>query len=621
MKRKKNVTKIIFSVFLCLLVFYGKSQDKVVPTYDVELEGYINDRLVNSINNRILAQDVDRLVNVFDPKNRLETDMWQSEFWGKWFTSAVLAYKFKPSEQLFQTLEKAVYGLINNQTADGYIGNYKQESRLKQWDIWGTKYCLLGLLSFYELRKDPKVLRAAEKLANNLMDELKKSDNIIVTKGNYRGMAASSVLEPICQLYKNTKNDKYLKFAHSIVDQWSLNNGPQLIEKSAVDVAKRFDKPKVWYSWEQGQKAYEMMSCYEGLLELYRLTADDKFKQAVEATWENIQNTEINIAGSGASTEMWFGGKQLQNNPIHHFQEVCVTVTWIKLSLQLFRLTGEAKYAEAAEKSYYNALLGSLNLQGDKWAKYTPLNGQRLEGSEQCGMGLNCCEASGPRGLFLLPFYAVTKGNKSIQINYFIPGEYHVHVGKNLVTVKIETNYPKDGQVNIRIQGTKKQDLALEVRVPSWSRKNVLRVNNTPVLTGVSRDQYITAKETIVPGDEIALQVEMTGRMEEIGNDVKSYAIFRGPILLSRDQAFLKQVPMGIVLTPVLEKDNTIELTSMPTERGFWMEFTAKFIPESYAEQSAKPIEVTLCDYASAGNIKDHSLFQSWFPELLTKNK
>jgi DUF1680 family protein len=64
-------------------------------------------------------------------------------------------------------------------------------------------------------------------------------------------------------------------------------------------------------------------------------------------TWENIYNTEINIAGSGASTEMWFGGKAIQNLPVNHYQETCVTVTWLKLSQQLLRLTGNAKYADA----------------------------------------------------------------------------------------------------------------------------------------------------------------------------------------------------------------------------------------------------------------------------------
>ena len=42
-------------------------------------------------------------------------------------------------------LQASVTALIATQTADGYIGNYKNENRLDQWDIWGMKYCLLGI--------------------------------------------------------------------------------------------------------------------------------------------------------------------------------------------------------------------------------------------------------------------------------------------------------------------------------------------------------------------------------------------------------------------------------------------------------------------------------------------
>ena len=91
--------------------------------------------------------------------------------------------------------------------------------------------------------------------------------------------------------------------------QWETPDGPKLLSKANVDVSKRFPKPKSWYSWEQGQKAYEMMSCYEGLLKLYRITGKEEYKKAVEDTWESIRKNEINVAGSGASVEMWFGEK------------------------------------------------------------------------------------------------------------------------------------------------------------------------------------------------------------------------------------------------------------------------------------------------------------------------
>ncbi|MGV8095464.1 MAG: beta-L-arabinofuranosidase domain-containing protein [Mangrovibacterium sp.] len=354
-------------------------KDQLIPALSSKIGDHIGTKLDASYQNRILAQDVVRLVAAF--RSRTEASCWQSEFWGKWFTSAVLAYKYRPEPELKKILDQAVAGLIATQTPDGYIGNYADDKHLAAWDIWGRKYCMLGLVAYYDLTEDKQSLQAACKVADHLIKELKDRNVLIVKMGNHRGMAASSVLEPICQLYGRTGEKKYLDFAEEIVRQWETPDGPQLISKAGTDVSKRFPKPKgSWYGWEQGQKAYEMMSCYEGLLELYRLTGKKQYREAVERTWTNILETEINVAGSGSAMEAWFGGYELQALPIAHYQETCVTATWIKLSQQLLRLTGEARYADVIEQSFYNALLGAMNPDGSDWAKYTPLSGQRLEG-------------------------------------------------------------------------------------------------------------------------------------------------------------------------------------------------------------------------------------------------
>ena len=589
--------------------------DVLEATSEMHLTGYLGGKLEESIANRILAQDVERLIEPFKIENRNETRMWQSEFWGKWFTSAVLAYKYHPSAQLKQVLDKAVKGLLATQTPDGYIGNYAVSHRLEQWDIWGRKYCMLGLLSYYDLTKDEKSLVGASRIADNLIDDLDKKDGIIVTKGNYKGMAASSVLEPICLLYNYTGNKKYLEFAERIVKQWETPEGPQLLSKAEKNVGERFPKPKNWYSPEQGQKAYEMMSCYEGLLELYRITGNNDYLKAVKDTWENIRNTEINIVGSGASTEMWFGGKAIQNSPVHHYQETCVTVTWIKLTEQLLRLTGEVKYSDEVELSYYNALLGSLSSHGAVWAKYTPLNGQRLPGSEQCGMGMNCCEASGPRGLFNLPMHIMMKSKDGIQVNYFAAGTYKLHTPtKQSITLSQQTEYPKNGNVELKVSVIKPEDMEISIRIPSWSKETKVSVNNE--LINCLPGSNVRIKRVWKAGDKISLELDMRGRLIETGTDMHSAAIMYGPIVLARDSRF-EGPGIESVMKPVLNKPGFVTLIALPASSGDdYLRFKADFIPESYTEDAKGPLSMMLCDYASAGNNKLKSYFKVWFPQL-----
>lgn len=592
-----------------------KVNDVLYPSTEVHFTGYLADKLSGSINNRILAQDVDRLIEPFKPEHRTETHLWQNEFWGKWFTSAVLAYKYHPDAGLKAVLDHAVTGLLATQTSDGYIGNYAEAHRLEEWDIWGRKYCMLGLLAYYDLTKDKKSLTGASRIFDNLINDLHKKDGIIVTKGNYRGMAASSVLEPVCQLYTRTGDKKFLDFALEIVRQWETPEGPHLISKANVNVADRFPKPKNWYSPEQGQKAYEMMSCYEGLLELYRITGNETYKKAVEDCWANIKKTEIDIVGSGASTEMWFGGKAIENTPINHFQETCVTVTWLKLTEQLLRLTGEAKYADEAEKTYYNALLGSMSHNGASWAKYTPLNGQRLPGSEQCGMGLNCCEASGPRGLFAIPMHFVMERQEGLQINYFADGTYKLKTPKGQAINLVEhTTYPKSGVIEMTVDLQKPEDMVINVRIPAWSKITKLTINNAVI--DVQSGQYAQLKRNWKTGDKISLTLDMRGRVVETGTSIRSATIVRGPIVLARDTRF-EGASIIAVLKPVADKNGYINLTEVPDQANEGMLYKANFIPESYTESAKGPVAITLCDYASAGNNNENSFFEVWWPQLL----
>ena len=592
--------------------------DELIVNSPMELKGWLGERLLHSMHNRIVAQNSDRLVQAFTTRN--ETSCWQSEFWGKWFTSAVLAVRYHPDSSLKRELEQAAQGLVNTQTKDGYIGNYATAKRLQQWDIWGRKYCMLGLLAYYDLTKNKKWLTAAARVADNLINDINASDGLIVNKGNYRGMAASSVLEPVCILYRYTGDTKYLNFAKEIVREWERPEGPQLISKSAIDVGKRFALPASWYSPEQGEKAYEMMSCYEGLLELYRITGDSSYKKAVEDTWESIRSTEINIAGSGASMEMWFGGRSLQHHPITHFQETCVSVTWLKLCLQLLRLTGETKYADEAERTYYNSLLGSMSRDGAEWAKYTPLNGQRLPGSEQCGMGINCCEASGPRGLFIFPFYMMNERKEGLQVNFFGEGTSLLHTPrKQAITISQHSGFPMNGQVNIEMNISKPEEFEITIRVPAWSRSTHFSVNGEQSREGEA-GSLLRIRRMWKSGDRISVELDMRGNVVEMENP-KSIAITYGPIVLARDSRF-EGVDIQRVLKPVMNKDGFIDLKPMsPASDEVLMSFKASFITESYTEKAAAPVEIVLCDYLSAGNGKEKSYYKVWIDQLIDRSK
>lgn len=393
--------RYIFNIVLFLIIFVStkinaqvvSDQLNTIPQHQLILNGHVGERINLIIKNRIKAQDYDYLVEPFRHKN--ETHLWQMEFWGKWMLGTVAAWEYMHDSVLMEHMSMSVRSLIGTQLTNGYIGNYPIENQLTNWDIWGRKYVLLGLLRFHDISHDRMALKAARGEADYLLSQVGPGKVNIIETGNYHGMASSSILEPIMMLYAKTHDQKYLDFANYIVGEWETPDGPQLITKAlaGVHVADRFPLPDKWFSPENGQKAYEMMSCYNGLLELYKVTGVPDYLKAVEMTVQDIMDEEINITGSGSSFECWYHGKAQQTVPTFHTMETCVMTTWMKLNYDLLSLTGKSKYADRIETTYYNALRASTKHDGSEIEMYSPLEGFRGDTSHQCGMNINCCSA------------------------------------------------------------------------------------------------------------------------------------------------------------------------------------------------------------------------------------
>ncbi len=596
-----------------------KDSLRSMPLNQIKIRGYLGSRMDQCINDRIKKQDYLHLIEPF--KYRNETRLWQSEFWGKWILSAIAAYEYNQDPELFGIIQKAVSGLLATQTPDGYIGNYAPEARLTQWDIWGTKYTLLGLLSWYDISNDKKALRAAGNLADNLLSMVGPGKTNIVKTGNYRGMPSSSVLEPMIFMYRHTGEERYLSFAKYIVEQWETSDGPELIGKAlkGIAVADRFTFPSSWWSYENGQKAYEMMSCYEGLLELYRFTGQPEYLKAVQLAVQNIIDTEINLAGSGTAFECFYHGREQQTEPAYHTMETCVTFTWIKLCNNLLRLTENPMYADQIEKSVYNALLASMKDDASQIAKYSPLEGTRHEGEKQCGMNINCCNANGPRAFTLIPGMTYQSSDNGVNINLYCESSATVALNaSDRILIEQHTGYPADDRIEITIHPDKPVTFKLALRIPGWSAVTLVSVNGVKA-ENIMPGTYYKITRTWKDGDQVILQPDLRGRLIHLNG---YQAIVRGPVLLARDSRFGD----GFVdeTAVVIQKDNVVELQPVAEKPdNVWISFTLPMILGTDLEgEYREPWPVHFCDFSSAGNTwNSNSRYRVWIKETLNVQK
>ena len=69
------------------------------------------------------------------------------------------------SARLGEKIAASTLSIIGSQEPGGYIGNYAPANRYSRgWDVWGTKYTLMGLMHYYDYAvRDPSLKPSAAK--------------------------------------------------------------------------------------------------------------------------------------------------------------------------------------------------------------------------------------------------------------------------------------------------------------------------------------------------------------------------------------------------------------------------------------------------------------------------
>lgn len=586
---------------------------------------------------------------------------WRGEYWGKMMRGACFTYDYTHNENLYTILTQTVQDMIDSADENGRISSYPLEKEFTGWDIWSRKYVLLGMQYYLEICTD-------ESLATKLIESMCRQTDYIIEKigpktegklpiteatSHWRGLNSSSLLEPIVRLYHLTDTQKYLDFATYIVNE----GGTSVI--NIFDLAYDNDFHPYQYPVT---KAYEMISCFDGLLEYYRITKIKRYKKALINFADRILSDDFTIiGGSGCTHELFDHSTVRQANTTNGeiMQETCVTVTLMKFFYQMTLLTGNVKYVDAFERSLYNAYLGSINTeqivepslkknyphlhtQPLPFDSYSPLTagtrGNRIGGFNIMPDNhyYGCCACIGALGTGLIPKMALMKARDKIAINLYIPGQINTETpAGSKLSLMIETGYPRDGKVSITLSNVNSETFSLLLRNPEWSNNTKVWVNGMEETVEAG---YIALNRQWKEGDRVELELDMrtmaifpTPYGEEIlmnkavgGQNymVPTYdredplakhhvALRRGPLILAQDNRLDSIV--GQPITIAIDKSSYVDAQFPESPIAPYNSIVELCIPT----QDGTSFRVT--DYASTGKLwSKESKMAAW---ILTGQK
>ena len=539
-----------------------------------------------------------KFTEVFTTREDEADHGWRGEYFGKMMRGACLTYRYYPDEELYAVLESTVKRLISTADDQGRISTYPASNEFCGWDLWCRKYVLVGLLYFYgicnsEALKE-EMLSAMKRHLDYIAERIGEG-KIAITQTSewYGGMNSSSILEPVVEMYKLTKEPRYLALAEHILKAGGCRDG------SVIEAMENGVLPHEFPT----TKAYETMSFFEGILAYYEVTGNKKLLDLVEKFASLAQENEITLIGcAGCHGEHFDHAALTQANDIKEktiMQETCVTVTWLRLQERLLRVTGKILYADRMEVSALNALYGALNLAGEKqfckeeksflpgvpFDSYSPLvaarRGVGIGGFKKFASGgyYGCCACIGAAGVALYPFASAMLSEKGAAILFYHSGEVTIPFEEGELTL-VASGSLSSGKMEYTVKSAPEGKMELCFRIPAWSRASQVVFNGKAVSI---EGALARVEAAFKAGDRFTVTFTLGVEKHVLNNKV---AFTCGPYVLARDER-KEGSSFGKKLR--LEKDTLV----IPIEREAGEEVRLLLHTQKG--------EVLLTDYASCG--------------------
>ena len=325
---------------------------------------------------------------------------------------------------------------------EGYVAGYFIESAINHYMMTG--------------KADARLYNAAKKLADCWCDNLgpapkkewfdghQEMEQALVRFGRF-----------VNQMEGDGRGDRYVRLAKFLLDS---RKGGTEYDQSHLPVTQQY---------EAVGHAVRAVYTYSGMADVVVETRDVDYQSAVLSIRDSIVNRKYYVTGgvgSGETSEGFGPDYSLRNNA---YCESCSTCGEIFFQWKLNLAYGEAQSADLYEEALYNALLGSLDLEGRNFYYDNPLDSNVPRYPwHTCP----CCVGNIARTLLMLPTWMYARGPDALYVNLFAGSAVTVeNVAGTDVQIAQATDYPWREKVTLSISPKVPKRFSLKIRVPNRS--------------------------------------------------------------------------------------------------------------------------------------------------------
>jgi DUF1680 family protein len=472
--------------------------------------------------------------------------------------------------------------LVKAQGSDGYLGEHFPAGLnhpANRWQPiwWSHEDYIIGhyieaALAYREVTDDDLMYRSALRAADNMVADFRDGRRAYAP-------GHPEIEQALMRLYGSTGDRKYLQLCGWLLEQRGKHSGRDSYGRMRLD-----DIPVKQQRTVQG---HAVMAAYlfNGVTHYVGATGDAEYREAALAVWDDFVNHKMYVHGGGGTQSSKIEGYRKNPDcilPNDAYCESCSVWGNFQWAHSLFRLAGDAKYIDTAERMLCNAFYASLSLQGDS-SFYVNVVQTDVPRPRSADLATSCCPPNIVKLFSTVGGYFYSTDVDGVFIKHYGASEAQIPFGKGLALTQ-RTNYPWDGSIRIGVEPEAAATFSLRLRSPAWAKTRTVSVNGQKV-EAVSINGWLTLHRRWKSGDVVEIdfpmrieRVSMPARFAEYENHV---ALQRGPVVYCLEEQDLA-LDGGQDGTPSVGAANTwgkgLSGLYIPEEENFTAEHRADFL-------------------------------------------
>ncbi|MDE5896880.1 MAG: glycoside hydrolase family 127 protein, partial [Clostridia bacterium] len=385
------------------------------------------------------------------------------------------------------------------------------------WVPWYTMHKIIaGLIDVVNYTGDETAKSVVTALGDWVYERVSgwsaSTQNIVL------GIEYGGMNDCMYNLYLLTGKEKYAVAAH-MFDEEALFNKAQLGSANYLDgLHANTTIPKIIGALNR------YVTCHGKTIGGERVDAF-AYLDAAERFWDFVIKRHTYVTGGNSEWEHFGRDNVLDRERTNANCETCNTYNMLKLSRMLFTITGEKKYLDYYENTYYNAILSSQNPETGMTTYFQPMATGYFKVYSSEENHFWCCTGSGMESFSKLGDSIYYTAGNATYLSLYVSSRYE----SDTVTLVQTADLENSDVITVKVESG---STVLRLRRPYWTDTFAVEVNGKEVETA-GDEAFVSAD--VKKNDEVTVRVKKTVRAYNLPDGENTYAFLYGPFVLSAE--------------------------------------------------------------------------------------